>query len=187
MANLDQKLLQTFEEIARLYEIDTVERLIKSAKRKKLVNTKQLLDSLDSETRSDLARISTSIHFAFEEHGRYLDMKKIFYDSQPPVEKILEWVKSRGLAFFGEDPNRYKNKLKTDERRMNEIAWGIARKRAKQKRFQQNRRWFQSNFYKSLNALQEELLLGVADRSIEEIKESLTYRLKRGGIGKFIV
>jgi len=68
---------------------------------------------------------------------------------------------------------------------MNEIAWGFARQLSKQRVIQQNRSWFQSTFYRGLTALQEEVLIGVADRTTQQMIDSLTERLKRGPTGKY--
>lgn len=184
MEKFDEQLLDTFEELGKSFALANVQQWAKNLKRRKIVNTKQLLNSLDSDTEKDVGRLVVAIHFAFEEYGRYLDMKKKRWDHQPPIEKILEWVKEKGLAAFGADPKPYKRKIKTDEQRMNEIAWGIGRQYATNAPVKA-RSWFQSSFYKSLNALYEELSLGVADRTVDAIRDSLTARLKRGATGKY--
>lgn len=185
MERFNEQVLKTIEELANYFALETVQKLARNIRRRKLVNTSQLLNSLDSESRSDLARVVHVLSFAFEEYGRFYDMRSTRWQQQPPVEKILEWVKKRGVNFFGQDPYPYKNKVKTSERRMNEIAWGIARNRANVRTGPKRRPWFASTFYKSLNALQEEISLGVMDRSIEQMKETLLWRLKKGATSQF--
>lgn len=187
MADLDQKFMQVIKEIADLYSIDTVSKLVESATKNRYVNTRQLLKSIDSETREDLSRVVVGIYFAFEDYGRYKDIKTLHFDEQINVSNVLEWVKKKGLNYFKKDPYPYKNKVKTDERRMNEIAWGLAGKYLKQRKIKRKRRWFQKPFYQTLNALHEELYLGISDRSIEEIRKSMTYRLQRSGAGKYTI
>lgn len=183
MQEFDQELLKTIEGVANIFAVETVQKLIRGIKRRKLTNTKQLINSLDAETRSDLGRIAHSIAFAFEEYGRYHDMKSNRWTTMPPIEKILDWVEKKGLSAFGPDPHPYRIKQKPDERRKNEIAWGIARNKL-EPRSHKKRPWFQSTFYKSLNALQEELILGIGDRTLEQMKSALLDRLKRGATTK---
>lgn len=176
----DAKVLDTISEVADYFAIQTVQKWSTTIKRKRITNTRQLLNSLDQETQADLGRMVTVMKFAFEDYGRHLDMKKKRWTEQPPISEILAWVEKKGLNSFGADPNPYHRKAKTPERRKNEIAWGIARKIAITRQGPKAKPWFQSTLYKSLNALYEELSLGVQDRTVEEMKETLAYRLKKG-------
>jgi hypothetical protein len=184
MEQFDTRLLDTIKEVADYFAIQTVQKWAATIKRKKIVNTRQLLSSLDQETSADLGRMVAVMQFSFEEYGRYLDIKKKHWTAQPPIEEILAWINRLGLGAFGADPYPNKQKAKTPERRKNEIAWGIARSIANRQRGPKAKPWFQSNLYKGLNALHEELIIGVQDRSIESMKEALTDRLKRGATTK---
>jgi len=70
---LSLELLAAIEEAAKAFQADTLARLVAQIRRRKLVNTKDLLDSLDAESRSDLSRVVHTMTFAFQEHGRYKD------------------------------------------------------------------------------------------------------------------
>lgn len=177
--------MDTITELSEYFALETIQRWIATIKRQKLVNTKQLINSLDQETRADLGRLVAVISFAFEDYGRYHDIKNKRWQNQPPIEKLIAWIEKKGLDAFGADPKPNKKKPKTKERRINEIAWGIAMQRTQRNRKDKARPWFQSNFYKGLNALQEEISIGVQDRTIESMKEALTDRLKRGATGKY--
>jgi enoyl-[acyl-carrier-protein] reductase (NADH) len=185
MEKFDEQVLEVLERAGEYFAIETVNILTKSLRRQKLVNTRQLINSLSAENRTDVARVVHSVAFAFEQYGRYVDMKNKNWNHQPPVEEILEWIKKKGLASFGTDPKPNKKKPKTPERRMNEIAWGIARQYVKARRPVKARSWFNRNFFKALNALQEELILGISDRTVEQMKESLLYRMKKGATTKY--
>lgn len=185
MQQFDAQLLEAIEEVSEYFAIETIQRWMKAIRRRKLVNTKQLINSLDQETRKDLSRLVVVMNFAFEDYGRFQDIKKKKWSSQPPIDKILEWVKSKGIESFGTDPRPYKTKPKTEERRLNEIAWGIAKHKSSRNYRDKSKPWFQSTFYRSLNALYEELSLGIADRSIDAFKEALTDRLKKGAGVKY--
>ena len=177
MAELNAQFVKVVEDIAREWGLVTLTELQRVVKRKKLVNTGQLLQSLDESTRTDLGKVLTAIDFAYKDYGRYLDMKSNFYSSQPPVDAILEWVRKKGVGFFGADPHPYKRKVKTTQRRMNEIAWGIARSRAVGKRTRQ-RPWLQTPFWASVADLQEQLLIAGSDFAIEQMSKTLSERLK---------
>lgn len=179
---MDQAFMDTLEKIARAWQLPVVQQFVSNAKAKKLTSTQKLINSLSSETSANLSSALVSISFAFEEYGRYHDMKRLRWSALPPIDDIIKWVKEKGINNF-KDPNP--SPTKTSERRLNEIAWGIAKKRKANPKWK-SRPWFQSSFYKSLNALKEELLLGVSERTIEGIKDSLNSRLKSGATGSFL-
>ncbi|MEL6835249.1 MAG: hypothetical protein AAFP77_19775 [Bacteroidota bacterium] len=185
MEAFDKRLLEVIEAQAETYSLFMLQRWAKNIKRLKAVNTKQLLNSLNSATRKDLTNLVVTIQFAFEEHGRFIDMRRKKWEHQPPIDSILTWIEERGLAAFGPDPKPYKRKVKTDQQRMNEIAWGIGRQHLRSDHKPKPKPWFQSTFYKSLNALYEELVFGIADIPVEQIRENLTHRLQRGATNKY--
>jgi len=185
MEGFDEQALEVIERAAEYFGTETLALFIKSLKRQKLVNTRQLLNSLSTAQKTDLGKVVHSVTFAFEEYGRFLDIKNKRWSQQPPIEEILKWVEEKGLDSFGEDPNPYKRSIKTPERRKNEIAWGIARQRVIRRGPQKGRSWYRKNFFKTLNALQEELLLGISERTVEQMRETLLWRLKRGASGKY--
>jgi hypothetical protein len=176
----DRDTLNAIEKVAEIFGLETVRTLTARLTREGLINTRGLIRSLDYQTQTDLGRVVHTISFAFQNYGRFQDMKKVRYGEQPPIDKILDWVEAKGLAAFGTDPNPYKRKKKTDERRRNEIAWGIARSLQIDPRYRKRRKWFNSEFYKNLAALQEELILATGDVLLEDMKASLLNRLQTG-------
>jgi hypothetical protein len=188
MEPFDQNLLNTIAKLADYFALTTVQKWTATIKRKKIVNTGQLLRSLNSDVTKDLGRLVVALDFAFEEYGRYIDIKNKRWRYLPPIDDLLLWVEKKGLSSFGADPNPNKKKPKSPERRINEIAWGIAKQRVKRRQAKDKAKpWFQSSFYRSLQALQDEINLGVQDRTIDQMKETLAWRLKRSGPGKFVV
>ena len=171
---MEKEFIDTLEKIGKAWQLPVVQQFVSNIKKKKLISSSKLLNSLDSSTTANISSSLVLISFAFEEYGRYQDMKKRKWGSAPPIEEIIDWVKKEGINKF-KDPNPRPGK--TTERRLNEIAWGISKSK-KWRQGVKGKPWFQSTFYKQLQALQEELLLGAADRTIEHIKDSLTSRLK---------
>ncbi|MEM9992031.1 MAG: hypothetical protein AAF738_09715 [Bacteroidota bacterium] len=183
---IDGRVLQVIEFVAQEYRLETMQNLALSLQGVKLFSTRTLVNSLSSEQRSDLSRVVTSVLIAFEDYGRYHDMRGHFYDYIPDIEKIKEWITKKGLAAFGEDPHPYKHKIKSDERRKNEIAWGYAKSLYLGKRKFIRRKWYQSNFYATLSQLQEDLSIAMADEFVEELADKVTDGLSKQGIGKFL-
>lgn len=184
MEKFDEKLLDTIAELADYFALLTVQRWAANIKRQKLVATSDLIKSLDYDTRQDLSKLVVSMQFAFEGYGKYPDINRKRWQKQPAIADILAWVKKKGLSSF-EDRRPYKRKIKTPERRYNEIAWGIARAYTARNRKDTPKPWMQSTFYKGLNALQTQLATGVTDASIETMKETLLWRMKRQGFNKY--
>lgn len=178
---MDANFIDTLEKIAKAWQLPVVQLLVNNARKKKLVSSQRLLNSFDSSVQKEISSHLVTIGFAFEEYGRYHDMKRLRWSALPPIEDFIEWVKEKGINNF-RDPNPRPGK--TTERRLNEIAWGIAKNKIKTQKHKR-RPWFQNSFYKQLNALQEELLLGVGDRTIEQIKDSINSRIENGAIGVF--
>ena len=186
MEQFDTAVLDTIEELASHFQDEVVAKWAANIRRQKIMNTRQLLNSLDAATEQHVGRMVIAMQFAFQEYGRYIDIRKKRWSHQPPVDKIIEWIEKRGLQSFGPDPKPNKKKPKTPERRKNEIAWGTARQYKANDKRNTSKAWMQSTFYKSLNALYDEIALGVSDRSMDAMRESLTARLKRGSTGKYI-
>jgi hypothetical protein len=179
MAQIDNRFLTIIKTLGEEWGMQTLTQLEANVRKKKLRTTGQLLQSLDYDTRQELSQALTAISFAFQEYGRFKDMRRNIWDKQPPVEKILEWVKEKGVSSFGADPRPYKRKIKTPQRRANEIAWGIARKYAKNKAFR-SRPWFQKSFFGMIQELNEQLLVEVAEFTAKEMKESIVQGLHFG-------
>ena len=61
---LDKALLTVIEEASKIFENETLTLLLNMAMKKKLLNTRELINSLSFEDRTDLARAVHSIDFA---------------------------------------------------------------------------------------------------------------------------
>jgi hypothetical protein len=186
MEKFDETLITTIARLANYFALEVVQQWAANIRRKKITNTGELLRSLDQEVRPDLSRLVVAIDLAFEEYGRFQEIKNKRWRYQPPIDDLYQWVISRGIGSFGRDPRPNKRKPKTPERRANEIAWGIARQRLKRKK-DKVRPWMRGSFQRSLTALQDELNLGIKDRALEQMIETLAWRMKRSGAGKFTV
>src|SRR5690606_11024420 len=110
---------------------------------KGLVVTRELIDSLDF-TINDGDPPSIDIHFSG--HGRFLEIKQLFWHKPPPYDKILQWVKKKGVAYFDFVPGYEKHGAKAiyamdQDKAASRIAWGIMKDRAGGEAVNQYGRW----------------------------------------------
>lgn len=181
--NVAPELLEAIEEAAIIFQRETVANMVQMLRKKKLNNTSTLINSLDTEGKTDLGRLVHSISFAFEEYGRYQDMKGKRWRDFPNIDNLKAWVekkRSTTPGYFGKDPRPNKKKPKTEERIVNEIAWAIGYKMRFQPKKDNGKAWFLKAFYRDLQSLKEQLIVSVGDHTLEQMKAELLARLKSG-------
>jgi len=129
------------ETLAREWAKKTGRQLKENIAKKGLTVTRELLDSM-SYTLID--GDTPSIVFSFAAHGRYIDMKELFWHKAPPVDVLEKWVLKKGVAYFNYVPGYEKRDVNTIDSIPNaarRIAWGIARDRASGEAVNQYGRW----------------------------------------------
>lgn len=123
-------------------------------------------------TESQLARAV----FLFNTYLRYADLKSKKWDtSAPPIEEIEAWIRDKGLGIF---VRRYRAKYKsvpaTNEKLVNKIAWGIAKKILQRGRLKKRRvPWYQSSANKGLGVLQGQLADNLSEESLNGLIKAL--------------
>lgn len=127
--------------LARAWAQKTATQLKRNIAQKNLVLTKELLESVvfsinDTDT--------PSISFEFAQHGRFLDMKELFWHKAPPVNTLEEWVQKHGVRKFKFVPGYAPGKGFDDPNAAKRIAWGIARDRGRGEAVNQYGRWQRS-------------------------------------------
>lgn len=161
--------------------------MVRLLRRRKLLNTGSLINSLSTEGRTDLARLVHSVSFAFEEYGRQQEIKGKRWRNFPNIDNLKAWVEKKrqvSPTYFGQDPRPNKKAPKTEERIVNEIAWAIGYKMRFQPRKDRGKAWFLKTFYRDLQSLKEQLIVSVGDQTLEQMKEELLARLQRGPTGR---
>jgi hypothetical protein len=127
--------------LAREWAQKTANQLKRNIARKKITLTKELLDSVTFSVNDG---DTPSISFEFAEHGRFLDMKELFWHKVPPVDTLEAWVQQHGVRKFKFVPGYARGKGFDDPRAARRIAWGIARDRASGEAVNQYGRWKRS-------------------------------------------
>ena len=131
-----------------------------------------LRDSLAAEVQSALeGAVKTNIRLEFEEHGRFVDMKRL----RPPsggseyLTALAGWVERKGLVEkFVQGMLRKRGKIPAQrDRFLSMVAWGIARKRTGKFR---RRAWYAKSSSGGINDLYNRVAGGLPDIVVQEIK-----------------
>lgn len=143
---------------------------IENVEKTKSIASRGLLNSHRYEIRKATIQQAAQAIFSFQEHGRFLDMRRINRINQRPVDEIKEWIKTIGLEAFKKLPSAPEGKepIGQDEI-LNDLAWGIVKKKKKRRR----RRKLQKGFQDVLDDLTDDLMEGYQQIVIDEVIESL--------------
>jgi hypothetical protein len=139
------------ETLANEWAQKAVAQLRKNLEKKGLTVTRELIDSLDYTL---VDGDTPSIVLSFAAHGRYIDMKELFWHKAPPVQVLEEWVRKKGVNYFDYVPG-YKGR--GDEvvglpNAANRIAWAIAKNRASGEAVNQYGRWKREKIWQNPSA-----------------------------------
>lgn len=146
---LDQALLnqtesEALDKIVRQWAGKTVGQLKQNIQKLGLVVDGELLNSIEY---SIVPANPPYIQFRFAAHGKYLDMKTLFWTKTPPFQSIFDWVKKQPINEWSYVPGyehrgQYSGVGDMDpEMAQRRIAWGIMRSRASGEFFNQYSRW----------------------------------------------
>lgn len=147
---------------------EVIEQRIEQVKATKSIATAELLRSYRYEIRKATIQQTALALFYFQEHGRFLDMRRINRKKQIPIKEIKEWIQAKGLSAFRAVPTDGRKPVGQD-RLLNNLAWGIVKSSKKRKR---KRRKLQKGWGLSIENLIIELGAGYQDRTIEEISNA---------------
>jgi hypothetical protein len=144
---------------------------------RKISASDALAQSLEYEVTQIAQREAVELLIAFEEHGRFIDMKRL----KPPtnfgnayINMLEEWIRARGweqkfIAKFVKD----RNLRKPPRNVLNQIAWGIAIKRGYGKT--RKRKWYN----KPKSAFVSELFNTIAAGLPDIVSNKITQGLKQ--------
>lgn len=170
MANtLNDRLSQIMEEWA----VEFIEYRIKDAKQLGQASGKGIR-SFRHQVIRDSANEAAKALFEFEGYLRIADMKRVKWNSQSPVNELIQWVKDKGIEKFRDKFIKKYGVPKTDLQMMNRIAWGIAKKRLKSNFRRKRIRWYSKPREKSINILYRRLLDAAAEFTASNIKQTIS-------------
>jgi hypothetical protein len=126
--------------------------------------------SVQFEIEREARQEAVSLLIAFEEHGRFIDMKRLKAPSADRIgssyiEAIEAWIKARGWEEKLIEKYKSKRHLrKAPKNVLNMIAWGIALKRSKKVR---PRRWWNSSKSAFSIKIFNEIVGGLPDKTAD--------------------
>lgn len=110
---------------------------------------------------------------AFEEHGRFIDMKPTAQDKygRQAIERIKDWVRQTGLGKFERGfIRRYGRRPKLDEDLLNKIAWGIAIRRSGGQ--YRRRRWWNKSKTAGISELFNLVAAALPAKVADQVKQT---------------
>lgn len=144
---------------------------VHNVKETKSIASRGLLESHRYEIVKATVQQAAQAIFSFQEHGRFLDMRRIDTTRQRPVEEIKEWIKTIGLDAFKNLPTAPNGREPIgQDKLLNDLAWGIVKKKQQKK---SKRRKMQKGFQDVLDDLIDDLMEGYQQIAIDEVIESL--------------
>lgn len=118
---------------------------------------------------NDLARAL----FEFEGYMRFQDMRRLKWDSQAPFQEILRYVQEKGVnAFINGFSKKYRIPS-SNVQLMNQIAWGIVKKKAKPGYRHKRKKWYNKGKQRDIYSLYGKLLARLREEFIESTKKTL--------------
>lgn len=173
-ADTSQLLTDFLEKEGREWVNQYLAERIAFLKKRKIEASGQLIASLEAEVSSALENaVRTSIAIQFEEHGRFIDMKKL----QPPqgggnyIAAIEEWIGRKGFAQKFTQKFMAGRKLKVVPKNvLNQIAWGIVKSRSD--KYRRRKGWYTRSRAGAVNDLYNRVAAGIPEIVLDEIRRA---------------
>lgn len=149
-----------------------IDKLQQQIAQKKLVLSGDLQRSLEFEVLKASSGQIAKLLLAFEDAGRFKDMKGLNRTKMTPVKVMEEYVRKVGWNKFKYVPGfQSKKRIPTESQAINAIAWGLSRNSLTKKH--KPKRWFAKPFYGTINNLITQLLEGYQEFSADAITQNL--------------
>ncbi len=120
---------ETLNDQAREFALYLYKKLHKELKKNKNRNSDDLLNSLKVTYSKTTASNLPVFKVEYAKHGKFIDTKKLYWRDLPPVEELINWIKTKGQSRFKHVPGYINasptNRFKAVER----IAWAIVKKK----------------------------------------------------------
>jgi hypothetical protein len=123
------KTAPDLEANAKQWATKTLKMLQANISKKGIAFNNELLESLEYRL---VEGDNPSIVISFAAHGKYIDMKELFWQKAPPVDVLENWVRKVGVGYFNYVPG-YKgvgDDVTGIPNAARRIAWAIAKNRA---------------------------------------------------------
>lgn len=157
------------------YSVIFVANRIESMRKAKLESSSDLINSVSAGVQKAGSEDLGTLTLAFNEYGRYFDMKRNNRSKQVPVDEIKEWIQEKGLASFA---SGYKRKIPVSSANLiNAIAWGIVKSKINKQT--KRRRWYSKSRGRDINNLYDTLVERYQDYILNNTKDLINGTKKR--------
>lgn len=122
-------------------------------------------------TRSINATISNRLELAFDDYGRFVEMKRLNVPSggQEFIDNLASWIVKKGLVSQFKQQFMRKRKFVTEPANiLNQMAWGIAVSRTQRYR---RRPWYSKSKSAAVTDLFNRVAAGIPDIVLQELKK----------------
>jgi len=141
---------------------------------RKIVASGDLKESMGFEIVNQAKGEAIEMLLAFEEHGRYIDMRSLKPPTNfgnPYISLIEEWIRKRGWEQKFIDKFMQSRKLSNVPKNvLNQIAWGIAVKRGNGK--YRRKKWWNASKTAFISDTFNQIAAGIPDIAAKTIKEA---------------
>lgn len=170
-----QDLNTILEKIINQWTDEIVPKLKSQLDKKKIFNSGELETSLRAKFAQESSTLSSKILITYALQGKFQDLKRWNFTTQPPVEELTKWVLQKGLSKFPYIPAyQNSNRSPNTERAARRIAWGIARSWERKGKVTRRNQWRPlSTVFNTLPALREEIATNLAEYGLKSIVELL--------------
>ena len=151
-----------------------LQRLAVEIRRRKLVLSGDLLNSLAGDVQEQAAKAGAQLFLAFQEAGRIQDMKRVGYRKLPNIEALEQWVRKVGVSKFENIPGYRKSRPYSQVKAATRLAWGIALHRF-QTQQHTPRKWFARPFYQLLTPLIDRLVTRAQEHTGQTIAAGFNF------------
>jgi hypothetical protein len=165
---IDEIRLFIADELEQL-AADFIEQRKSDLARKKAKASGDLIDDMDFSVDRQARQDAVVLLLAFEEHGRFIDMKNLdgAKGGEDYVDAIRAWIRLRGWEDKFIDAYKNKHPLrKVPYSLLTRIAWGIIRKRSLKIR---PRKWYNTTKTAWLGEVYNVIASQLPDKTISEL------------------
>lgn len=165
---LDNMISETSEHWAERWLTARIAKLEKTGAK----SSGQLKRSFGSRIVRGQDGAAVRIEIGFEEHGRYIDMKRIEHDKwgRNALERLVDWIERKGIERFAPGFLKKYNLKKQPKGIVNNIAWGIMVNRSKGKF--RRKKWYAAAKEAGVTELFNEVAANIPDQVIDGFKKS---------------
>ena len=169
MQGIPEDIQQSMNEQANKFAKYLYNKLKKELTKKKFRNTDELLNSLHTSYTQSTVNNLPVIHLRFALHGKFIDIKNLYWNKMPPVQELIEWLEHKDLSRFKFIPGYESGRSPfSREKVIKRLAWAFAWKKKLQFTHKQ-KKWKQNNLGEAIGYLTHLVAENFAQYAVEAL------------------